>query len=102
MKRILLYFFTLIFPFAVYASDSTKVSLKGRVIDENNEPVSMCLIKVEGQAAGTTADLDGKYSIKFDTADSVVITYRMIGYRTRRRVLQKPQGTLTLNIELRH
>ena len=98
MKRILLYFFTLIFPFAVYASDSTKVSLKGRVIDENNEPVSMCLIKVEGQAAGTTADLDGKYSIKFDTADSVVITYRMIGYRTRRRVLQKPQGTLTLNI----
>ena len=98
MKRILLYIFTLILPLTVYASDSIKVSLKGRVIDEKNEPVSLCLIKVEGQAAGATADLDGKYSLTFNSADSVVITYRMMGYRTRRRVLQKPQGTLTLNI----
>ena len=98
MKRILSYIFTLILPFTVYASDSIKVNLKGRVIDEKNEPVSLCLIKVEGQAAGTTADLDGKYSLTFNSADSVVITYRMMGYRTRRRVLQKPQGTLTLNI----
>ena len=69
MKRIVLYFITFIFSFVTYAADSTRVSLKGRVIDEKNEPVSLCLIKVEGQAASTTADLDGKYSISFNTAD---------------------------------
>ena len=98
MKRILLYTFIIIFPLIAYAGDSIRVSLKGRIIDEKNEPVSFCLVKVEGQTAGATADLDGKYSISFNSADSVVITYKMMGYRTRRRVLQKPQGALTLNI----
>ena len=98
MRQIILYTLFLISPLLGMAQDSLKVSLKGRVVDENNSPVSMCLIKVEGQLAGTTADLDGKYSFQFTTADSVVITYKMIGYRTRRRVLQKPQGSLTLNI----
>ena len=98
MKRILLYFIILLFSFFAHAADSTKVSLKGRVIDEKNEPVSLCIIKVEGQAAGTTADLDGKYSLTFNTADSVVISYRMMGYRTRQRVLRNPKGQLTLNI----
>ena len=100
MKRILLYFFILIFPIAAYTNDTIQVNLKGRVVDENNEPISLCLIKVEGQSAGTTADLDGKYTLTFNSADSVIITYRMLGYRTRRRVLQKPQGSLTLNVTM--
>ncbi|MBQ5643223.1 MAG: TonB-dependent receptor [Bacteroidaceae bacterium] len=98
MKRILLHIFFLIIPVIAWAGDSIRVSLKGRVIDDKNEPVSLCLITVEGQEAGTTADLDGKYSLSFNSADSVVIIYKMMGYRTRRRVLQKPQGSLTLNI----
>lgn len=98
MKRILLHIFFLIIPVIAWAGDSIRVSLKGRVIDDKNEPVSLCLITVEGQAAGTTADLNGKYSLSFNSADSVVIIYKMMGYRTRRRVLQKPQGSLTLNI----
>ena len=79
-------------------ANSIRVSLKGRVTDEKSEPVSFCLIKVEGQAAATTANLEGKYSLSFNSADSVVITYKMMGYRPRRRVLYKPQGSLTLNI----
>ncbi len=81
-----------------HAADSVRVELKGRVIDEQNEPVSLCLVRVEGQAKGTTAGIDGKYSLSFNSADSVVITYSMMGYRTRRRVLKKPQGKLTLNV----
>lgn len=80
------------------ADDSIHVTLKGRVIDDQNEPVSFCMVRVEGQLKGTTADADGKYSISFNSADSVVITYSMIGYRARRRVLKRPQGALTLNV----
>lgn len=98
MKHLLLYIFLLIFPCLSYAQDTTKVTLKGKVFDENNDPVSFCLIKVEGQAVGTTANADGKYSFSFNSQDSVAIVYQMMGYRTRRRVLQKPKGTLTLNV----
>ena len=36
--------------------------------------------------------------MSFNTADSVVITYQMMGYKKRTRILRKPQGNLTLNI----
>ena len=98
MKRILSYIVMLTACLLAHAGDSIHVTLKGRVIDEQNEPVSFCLVRVEGQLKATTADGDGKYSLSFNSADSVVITYNMIGYRTRRRVLKKPQGALTLNV----
>lgn len=81
-------------------TDTASVHLKGRVIDDKQEPISMCIIRVEGQAAATTANLNGQYNLSFHTADSVVITYSMIGYVTRRRVLKKPKGTLTMNITM--
>ncbi len=98
MKKIILYILMCTTCLLTHAADSVRVELKGRVIDEQNEPISLCLIRVEGQAKGTTADIDGKYSLSFNSADSVVITYSMMGYRTRRRVLKKPQGKLTLNV----
>ncbi len=98
MRRIILYIIFFTACLSAYAADSIRVNLKGRVLDEQNEPVSFCLIRVEGQARMTTADIDGKYSISFKSADSVSISYTMMGYRTRRRVLRKPQGNLTLNV----
>ena len=82
-------------------ADTTKVHLKGRVTDESQDPVALCQIRIEGQPFGTTASLDGRYSLSFSTADSVVVLYSMMGYETRRRVLKKPQGNLTLNIVMR-
>lgn len=80
------------------SADTAKVSLKGRVVDDEQEPVSLCIVRVEGQGVATTASLEGNYSLRFATADSVVVTYSMIGYETRRKVLKKPSGNLTLNI----
>ncbi|MBR6845597.1 MAG: carboxypeptidase-like regulatory domain-containing protein, partial [Bacteroidaceae bacterium] len=98
MKRFFLYIVTLFICLLAGAQDTIRVQLKGRVIDEKNEPVSFCLINVQGQAAGTTANINGEYKLSFNTADSVVITYQMMGYKKRTRVLRKPQGNLTLNI----
>ena len=82
-------------------ADTAKVHLKGRVVDDSNDPVSLCQVRIEGQPFGTTASLDGQYNLSFHTADSVVVIYTMIGYETRKRVLKKPQGNLTLNIVMR-
>ena len=81
-------------------TDTARVHLKGRVTDDKQEPVAMCIVRIEGQAAATTADLKGQYNISFHTSDSVVVTYSMLGYVTRRRVLKKPKGRLTLNVTM--
>jgi len=98
MKRIFITIVTIFIALQAVAQDTIRVHLKGRVLDEKNEPVSFCLIKVQGQAAGTTANINGEYKLSFHSADSVVITYQMMGYRKRSKVLRKPLGNLNMNI----
>ncbi len=106
MKRFLILFLPLFWGIANLSAqeeqaDTANVHLKGKVVDDSQDPVALCQVRVEGQPFGTTASLDGQYKLSFRTADSVVIVYSMIGYETRRRVLKKPQGNLTLNIVMR-
>lgn len=102
MRRLLAtMLFELLALVTVMAQDSLSVHLKGRVVDENGDPVSMCMVRVEGQATGTTANLDGEYKLDFQSTDSAVILYNMFGFESRRKVLKKPSGKLTLNIVMR-
>ena len=106
MKRFLILFLPLFWGIANLSAqeeqtDTANVHLKGKVVDDSQDPVALCQVRVEGQPYGTTASLDGQYKLSFRSADSVVIVYSMIGYETRRRVLKKPQGNLTLNIVMR-
>ena len=81
MRRLLAtMLFELLALVTVMAQDSLSVHLKGRVVDENGDPVSMCMVRVEGQAAGTTANLDGEYKLDFQSTDSAVILYNMFGF----------------------
>ena len=102
--RILLLFIYICSPLICLAqteeTDTIRVHLKGRVVDEEGDPVSLCMISA-GAGATTTANMDGQYSLSFNTADSVVITFRMMGYEVRKKTLRKPQGKLTLNVTLR-
>lgn len=83
------------------STDTTHVSLRGKISDENGEPVSLCAVRIEGQAVTALASLEGKYNIRFKTADSVVVLYNMIGFETRRKVLKKPSGSLVMNIVMK-
>ena len=88
-------------PFLILAQDSLNVHLKGRVIDEEQEAVPFCIVRLEGQPIGTTADINGQYKLDFNTADSVTVVYSMMGYETKKRVLKKPMGNLNLNVTLK-
>ena len=81
---------------------STACHLSGRVIDEDQKPLPFVTVKVEGQMAGTMTTIDGKYSFDFQTADSVVIHYTLIGFEKKTKVLVRPQGKLTWNVTLRN
>lgn len=82
-------------------SDTTRVKLRGTVVDENQEPIPLVIVRIEGQGIATTANLDGKYNISFRTADSVVVIYQMMGFSQRKRVLKKPMGELVLNVVMK-
>ena len=80
----------------------SKVHLKGKVIDEDQDALPFVMVVAEGCAAGATTRLDGTYNFEFDGGkDSVVIVYSLIGYEKRRKVLKNPSGNLTLNITMR-
>ncbi len=107
MKRFFLTFLPLLCAFLSLSAqeqqpaDTANVHLKGRVVDESQDPVPFCQVRIEGQPFGTTTSLEGRYSLSFRSADSVTVVYQMMGYETRKRVLKKPQGNLTLNIVMR-
>ena len=77
-----------------------KVKLSGKVIDDTQAPVVLAVVRVHGQAAATTTDLQGRYSLEFATADTVVVSFSMMGYATKEKTLIKPRGDLRLNITL--
>lgn len=85
---------------ALHVAAQDKVKLSGRVIDDEQNPVLFAVVKVDGQAAGTTTDLQGHYQLEFSTADTVTVSFSMIGYVTKKKTLVRPKGSLRLNITL--
>ena len=85
---------------ALHVDAQDKVKLSGRVIDDEQNPVLFAVVKVDGQAAGTTTDLQGRYQLEFSTADTVTVSFSMIGYVTKKKTLVRPKGSLRLNITL--
>ena len=82
------------------AATAQKVTIKGRVTDENQNPIEIANVSIEGTTVGTIADLNGNYSLTCDSKDSLVVVYSMMGYQTRKRTLNSPTGTLTINVML--
>ncbi|MBQ7495328.1 MAG: TonB-dependent receptor [Bacteroidaceae bacterium] len=76
-------------------------SLQGRVTDEEGKALPFVSVKVAGQLAGTMTSLDGRYSFGFTSADTVRVTYRLMGYEMKTKVLTRPRGRLTWNVQLR-
>mgnify|MGYP003291706934 CR=1 FL=1 len=76
--------------------------LKGRITDETGSPVEIANIWVARQMRGTTSNLKGEYTLHVASADTVEITFSMIGYQTRRRILYRPTGVITLDVMLPH
>ena len=86
---------------ASVAQPATSCSISGRVVDEEGKPLPFVTVKAEGQMAGALTNLDGRYSFDFQTADSVVIAYSLIGYERKTKTLVRPTGKLTWNPTLR-
>lgn len=79
---------------------AAKVNIRGRVIDQANEPVVAATVKVAGTAVGTTTNTDGIYKLSVAESDTLVLAFSCIGYVEQRRTLINPNGDLTVNVRL--
>ena len=75
-------------------------TLRGKVTDEDQNPVELATVACLKQGKVVMTSLKGEYSLKLQSADSVVIQVSMIGYKTKTRVLRKPRGVQTLQMVL--
>ena len=75
-------------------------TLRGKVTDEDQNPVELATVACLKQGKVAMTSLKGEYSLKLQSADSVVIQVSMIGYKTKTRVLRKPRGVQTLQMVL--
>lgn len=77
-----------------------RVTIRGTVVDDNKNPIELAQVRVEGTTSGTVCDLKGRYSFTCESADSMVVIFTQLGYQTRKRVLESPTDTVTLNVML--
>ncbi|MBP3671631.1 MAG: carboxypeptidase-like regulatory domain-containing protein [Bacteroidaceae bacterium] len=84
--------------FAVSAQDIVKIN--GRVIDADNQPIELALVRIAGTTTGNTTNLEGKYELKVSTADSVVVVFSCLGYKTEEHLLKNPKGEMKIDVQL--
>ena len=75
-------------------------TLKGKVVDEDGNPVEMVTVTCPAQGKLTIASLKGEFSLQLQSADSVVVRFSMIGFKTRSRTFHNPKGTQTVLMTL--
>lgn len=96
-KKIMILLMALAFSINAIAQTFT---LRGKVTDEDQNPVELATVACLKQGKVAMTSLKGEYSLKLQSADSVVIQVSMIGYKTKTRVLRKPRGVQTLQMVL--
>ena len=73
-------------------------TLKGRVIDDNGDPLELATVSCTEQAKVAMTNLKGEFLMTLQSADSVIVRFSMVGYKTRTRTLRHPRGTQTLQV----
>ena len=75
-------------------------TLHGRVTDEDSHPIELATISVASQGKVAFTSLKGEFSMRLHSADSVMVKFSMIGYKSKVRVLRKPRGKQNLQVVL--
>ena len=91
---------SVLFQLSVLTAAAQQFTLSGKVSDEEGNAIELATVSCLDQGAVTMANLNGEFSLKLHSADSVVVKFSMVGYQTRTRVLRKPKGNQKLLITL--
>ena len=63
-------------------------------------PIELATVAVVKQGKVAMTNLKGEFNMTLSSDDSVVVRFSMVGYKTKTRVLRRPKGKQTLQIQL--
>ena len=92
MMRMKTYLLLTVMLILSLASKADNFTLKGKVIDEDNNALELVTVSCLAQGKVAMTNLKGEFSITLSSADSVEVRFSMIGYATRNRVFRRPKG----------
>ncbi len=75
-------------------------TLQGKVSDKDGNPIELASVMVVSQGKLAMTNLKGEFHMLLHSEDSVKVRFSMIGYKSKERVLRRPQGKQTLLIQL--
>ncbi len=75
-------------------------TLQGKVSDKDGNPIELASVMVVSQGKLAMTNLKGEFHIQLHSADSVKVRFSMIGYKSKERVLRRPQGKQTMLVQL--
>ena len=94
------YILSLLLLLSAVTAVAQSFTLSGKVSDDEGNAIELATVSCLEQGAVTMANLKGEFSLKLQSADSVVVKFSMVGYQTRTRVLHKPKGNQRLLVTL--
>ncbi len=75
-------------------------TLQGKVSDKDGNPIELASVMVVSQGKLAMTNLKGEFHMQLHSADSVKVRFSMIGYKSKERVLLRPQGKQTMLVQL--
>ena len=78
----------------------SQVKITGKVVDAAGDPIEFATVRLLGTATGTNTDTKGEYEMTVPQADTLMVEFSCLGYKTVTRQLIKPEGTVTINPKL--
>ena len=100
-RHIFIYIYAFIVLLGVsLRANAQSVVIKGKVVDDKKEPLELAQVRVEGTGFGAVCNLKGEFRMVCESSDSMVVVFSMLGYETRKRVLESPEDSVTLNVML--
>ncbi len=75
-------------------SSGSKRTVKGRVLDENGEPVIGATVRIKGTKTATVTDMDGNFQIEASPANTLEVSY--LGYTPKE--LSASNDNVTVNM----
>ena len=94
-KRYIILLLAVLLSMTSLADDFT---LKGKVIDEDENALELVTVSCLAQGKVTMTNLKGEFSLSLQSADSVEVRFSMVGYGVRKRVFRRPKGRMTVKI----
>ncbi|QWX83341.1 TonB-dependent receptor [Cellulophaga sp. HaHaR_3_176] len=93
MKTILYLFFFMIGVFGY-----SQTTIKGNVVDENNQPIPGANIVIEGKTVGTVTDFDGNFLLQTSEKPPFTLKITSVGYSSSTEEVTKNNQNITATL----